>query len=84
MWYQRDPLPRKSGIGNIFVKNLDRSITSAELQEIFGDFGKILSCKVAESNGESKGFGFVQFESEDSAMAAVGTLHNKKINGKKL
>ncbi|XP_062087589.1 uncharacterized protein LOC133794382 [Humulus lupulus] len=84
MWSQRDPLPRKTGVGNIFVKNLDRSITSAELQEMFRKYGNILSCKVAEANGESKGFGFVQFDSEDSAMAAVGALHNSKIEGKKL
>ncbi|PON81084.1 Splicing factor-like protein [Trema orientale] len=84
MWSQRDPFIRKTGVGNIFVKNLDHSITSAELQDMFCNFGNILSCKVAEENGKSKGFGFVQFGSEDSAIAAVGALHNTEIKGKKL
>ncbi|KAF4362122.1 hypothetical protein F8388_023974 [Cannabis sativa] len=84
MWSQRNPLPRKTGIGNIFVKNLDRSITSADLEEMFCKYGNIQSCKVAEANGISKGFGFVQFDSEDSAKAAVGDLHSTKIEGKKL
>lgn len=84
MWSQRDPFRRKTGIGNIFVKNLDHSITSAELQDMFCKFGTILSCKVVEENGKSKGFGFVQFGSEDFAIAAIGALHNTMIKGKKL
>ncbi|PQQ05871.1 polyadenylate-binding protein 4-like isoform X1 [Prunus yedoensis var. nudiflora] len=84
MWSQRDALPRKTGIANIFVKNLDTSVTSTQLQDMFGDFGTILSCKVAEENGKSKGFGFVQFDTEDSAMAAVSALNDTVIMGKNL
>ncbi|XP_008228397.1 PREDICTED: polyadenylate-binding protein 4-like [Prunus mume] len=84
MWSQRDALPRKTGIANIFVKNLDTSVTSTQLQDMFGDFGTILSCKVAEENGKSKGFGFVQFDTEDSAMAAVSALNGTVIMGKNL
>ncbi|XP_024022492.1 polyadenylate-binding protein 4-like [Morus notabilis] len=84
MWSQRDPLSRKSGVGNLFVKNLDRSITSAKLQDLFSKYGNLLSCKVAEENGTSKGFGFVHFDSEVSAMAAITALHNETVLGKKL
>ncbi|XP_052183324.1 uncharacterized protein LOC127795587 isoform X2 [Diospyros lotus] len=84
MWCQRDPIARKTGIGNLFVKNLAPSITSALLQEIFGRFGCILSCKVAEEHGKSKGFGFVQFKSENSAMAALRSLHGTMLEGKEL
>lgn len=84
MWSQRDPLVRKIGVGNLFVKNLDSSITSAHLQKLFCQFGNILSCKVAEENGTSKGFGFVQFDSEASAMAAIDHLHDTMVQGKKL
>ena len=84
MWSQRDPLSRKSGVGNLFVKNLDRSITSAKLQDLFRKYGNILSCKVAEENGTSKGFGFVHFDSEVSAMAAITALQNETVLGKKL
>ncbi|KAL6996373.1 hypothetical protein U1Q18_006502 [Sarracenia purpurea var. burkii] len=84
MWCQRDPLTRKTGVGNLFVKNLDPSVTSARLQGIFCKFGTILSCKVVEEHGKSKGFGFVQFDSEDSSMAAVNSLHGSVLEGKKL
>nr|DAD44535.1 TPA_asm: hypothetical protein HUJ06_002765 [Nelumbo nucifera] len=84
MWSQKDPLPRKSGVANLFVKNLDHSVDSAGLQEIFSKFGNILSCKVAEENGQSKGFGFVQFDSEESALAAIKALHDTLLHGKKL
>ncbi|KAK4427267.1 Polyadenylate-binding protein 6 [Sesamum alatum] len=84
MWYQRDPVTRMNSIGNLYVKNLDKSITSARLQEIFSKHGTVLSCKVAEEKGISKGFGFVQFDSEDTAMAALDALHDTVLEGKKL
>ncbi|XP_057998665.1 uncharacterized protein LOC131177620 [Hevea brasiliensis] len=84
MWSQRDPFARKSGIGNLFVKNLDSSIDSARLESMFCKFGTILSCKVVEENGRSKGFGFVQFDSEDSALAARTALHDTMLEGKTL
>ncbi|KAF5931988.1 hypothetical protein HYC85_028159, partial [Camellia sinensis] len=84
MWCQRDPLKRKTGVGNLFVKNLDPSVTSACLEGVFCKFGTILSCKVAEEHGKSKGFGFVQFDSEDSSMAALNALHDTMLEGKKL
>ncbi|KAK8524873.1 hypothetical protein V6N13_015871 [Hibiscus sabdariffa] len=84
MWSQRDPFLRKIGIGNLFVKNLDPSVTATFLERTFSCFGNILSCKIAEENGKSKGFGFVQFESEESSMAAMTALHDTMLIGKKL
>ncbi|KAG8380042.1 hypothetical protein BUALT_Bualt07G0152400 [Buddleja alternifolia] len=84
MWCQKDPISRKNGTGNLFVKNLDSSITSARLKELFSKYGTILSCKVAEYKGFSKGFGFVQFDSEDSARAALIALHETVLEGRKL
>ncbi|XP_022715068.1 polyadenylate-binding protein 6-like isoform X2 [Durio zibethinus] len=84
MWSRRDPFLRKIGLANLFVKNLDPSISSACLEGIFCRFGTILSCKVVEENGKSKGFGFVQFDSEASAMTALTALHDTMLEGRKL
>jgi polyadenylate-binding protein len=85
MWSQRDPSIRKTGVGNIFIKNLDPSIGHRELYDHFSDFGSILSCKVAlNEGGQSKGYGFVHFESEKAAQLSIEKMNNKKIGSKEV
>jgi polyadenylate-binding protein len=85
MFSNRDPSLRKSGRANLFVKNLESNIDSKNLYEIFSSFGAILSCKVAtDSGGQSKGYGFVQYETEESAEAAINGLNGMLANNRKM
>jgi polyadenylate-binding protein len=85
MWSQRDPSVRKTGLGNIFIKNLDTTIGHKELYDHFSEFGNILSCKVALSEtGGSKGYGFVHFENEKAAQLAIEKVNNTKIGNKEV
>ncbi|XP_047179957.1 polyadenylate-binding protein 8-like [Vigna umbellata] len=85
MYSHRDPSIRKSGAGNIFIKNLDRAIDHKALHDTFSTFGNILSCKVAtDSSGQSKGYGFVQFDNEESAQKAIENLNGMLLNDKQV
>ncbi|CAA3017096.1 polyadenylate-binding 2-like [Olea europaea subsp. europaea] len=85
MYSHRDPSIRKSGAANIFIKNLDKSIDNKALHDTFSSFGNILSCKIAtDPNGQSKGYGFVQFENAESAQNAIDKLNGMLINDKQV
>jgi len=84
MWSQRDPALRKTGAGNIFIKNLDATIDNKALHDTFSAFGNILSCKVATAEGQSKGYGFVHYETHEAAENAIKHVNGMLLNDKKV
>ncbi|KAL6964027.1 poly(A) binding protein Pab2 [Sarracenia purpurea var. burkii] len=85
MYSHRDPSMRRSGNGNIFIKNLDKAIDHKALHDTFSSFGNILSCKVAtDSSGQSKGYGFVQYDSDEAAQKAIEKLNGMLLNDKQV
>ena len=46
MWSHSEKESRKTGGGNLFIRSLDKRLTSRDLYDIFSEFGNILSCKV--------------------------------------
>ncbi|KAK4253049.1 hypothetical protein QN277_010880 [Acacia crassicarpa] len=85
MFSHRDPSIRKSGYANVFIKNLDASIDNKALHETFSAFGTVLSCKVAvDAFGQTKGYGFVQYDNEESAQNAIKQLNGMLLNEKQV
>lgn len=85
MWSQRDPALRRGGSGNVFIKNLDIAIDNKALHDTFAAFGNILSCKVAQDeSGNSKGYGFVHYETDEAASQAIRQVNGMLLNEKKV
>ncbi|KAH7296902.1 hypothetical protein KP509_26G044100 [Ceratopteris richardii] len=80
---ERELAASPSKFNNVYVKSFSDATTDADLYRIFGDFGSITSAVVMrDTNGNSKGFGFVNFENADDAVRAVENLNGKFIDGK--
>ncbi|XP_047659668.1 polyadenylate-binding protein 1-like [Tachysurus fulvidraco] len=76
MWSRFERTLNWTNGSNIIIKNLDKSIQSVDLFDTFSVFGKIVSCKVVES----KGYGYVQFESQEAAASAIKRLNGMLLN----
>lgn len=85
MWSQRNPALRQTGVGNIFVKNLGPEVDNKALRDTFSQFGNILSCKIAFTpTGESKGYGFVHYETKAEADEAIAKVNGMLIADRKV
>ena len=70
---------------NIFVSNLNFSVNSDSLRELFESYGEVSSAKVIEDRetGRSRGFGFVEMGDTDG-QSAIDGLNNTEHEGKVL
>lgn len=70
----------------LYVGNLSYSVSSADLEQMFGQFGDVQSAKVIEDRdtGRSKGFGFVEMRTDQEARAAIAGLNGQQREGRSL
>lgn len=70
----------------ILVRNLPRTLSENELEELFKEHGDVQSCTLIldKATGESKGFGFVEIAKVGNAKAAIQALNGKPVNGNKI
>jgi RNA recognition motif-containing protein len=71
---------------NLFLGNLSRDVTEAELRQLFEPFGKIDKVTVVKDkfSGVSKGFGFIEMPVKEEAEAAITALHRKPFKGQSM
>ena len=70
----------------LHIGNLTPSATSSDLREWFAPFGTVLSAQVItdRDTGRSKGFGFVEMDTDEQAQAAIQGLHDQEHDGRRL
>ncbi len=69
---------------NLYVGNLDYGVSSDDLQDLFEEFGVVLSAKVITDRDtkRSKGFGFVEMENDEEAQDAIEDLDGAEYEGR--
>lgn len=68
----------------MYVSNLGYSITDASLRKLFEPFGPVSSAKIImdRETGNSRGFGFVEMDSDEDAKQAMEKLNGKEVDGR--
>lgn len=70
----------------LYVGNLSYQMTDADLESSFAQFGAVNSAKIImdRETDRSKGFGFVEFSSNEEGEAAIEGLNGKEVSGRSL
>ncbi len=71
---------------NIYVGNLPWKTTEEELADMFAEHGAVAKASIIHDRetGRSRGFGFVEMESESEANNAIEALNGKEFGGRAL
>merc|ERR1712232_1516211 len=75
-----DRISKFQGV-NLYIKNLDDTVTDDILRDEFSTMGTITSARVMKDikDGRSRGFGFVCFSTPEEATRAVNEMNGKLI-----
>ncbi|KAH6834760.1 glycine-rich RNA-binding protein 2 [Perilla frutescens var. hirtella] len=70
----------------LFVGGLSYGTNDEGLKEAFSSFGDVDFAKVItdRETGKSKGFGFVNFTSEEGANSAMSAMDGQELNGRNI
>lgn len=70
----------------LYVGSLPYSITEDQLRDLFAPFGALESVRIISDKytGQSKGFGFVEFATEEDAQKAIDGVNGKEMSGRTL
>lgn len=70
----------------LFVGNLSYSTSDESLREAFSRFGDVLSATVItdRETGRSRGFGFVEYDSDSDAQSAIESMNGSDLDGRTL
>ncbi len=71
---------------NIYVGNLNYNLEEAELQDLFGQFGEVVSVKIIKDRdtGRAKGFGFVEMADDQEGSEAIERLDGFEVQGRNM
>ena len=70
----------------LFVGNLSYSTTEDRLQEAFAQYGEVRSAVILmdRATGQSRGFGFVEYDSEQAARTAIDSMNGTVLDGRSI
>lgn len=71
---------------NIYVGNLSYQTENQDLEELFSEFGEVVSARVItdRETGRARGFGFVEMGSKEAGEKAIDALHDQEFMGRNL
>jgi RNA recognition motif-containing protein len=71
---------------NIYVGNLTFNTSSADLENLFSEYGEVTKAQVISDRdtGRSRGFGFVEMASSEEGAAAISALNGRNVDGRDL
>lgn len=81
---RKDYPPRKESETSLFIANLPFSIDNAALSTLYKEYNVKSAHVVLNRNGKSKGFGFVELNSQEQQKIALEATHNKVVDGRAL